>query len=160
MDTIDTLDGLLDESIDIRILNTTSLETLNNPGLNRIYKKDVAVVRFIGSIINAVITSKLPIFLLAKSIVDKVILNDANLETKTINGSQYKFMIKLMIDAKILENVYKPSTFGQVGSRRAGLFKLIDKNFIGLVDSSKEEAIIKLYDSSNQKKLLQKKSRL
>jgi len=89
-----------------------------------LYKKPNPIYHFIGSYLNAVYNLGIPMFIMSNTILKRIINKDKNIEQKSISTKQYKLVIKLLIDTKMIEFVVKPSAFSQK-TRRAALIRIL-----------------------------------
>lgn len=90
-----------------------------------------------GTILNYILTNDMPCFIMSKRVLEKLIKDDPNNKTKTMNGSQYKYVIKLLIQNKHIVCI-KPASDFKSGRRVGSLFRLINKELRQLFENIDE----------------------
>ena len=78
----------------------------------------------IGSILNSIFTQQNPTFCLSYRIVENLIKQDKNLPFNSINGSQYKYVMRLLRAQNIFEQIRESS------AKKPGLYDLKEPDLI------------------------------
>lgn len=102
--------------------------------------------QLIACLINGLISSETPVFMLTKRIFEALVKSDDNLKRKTINSQEYKRMISNSIEIGLIDCIVKPSGFNEQ-KKIAGLYFLKDKKFQKLIEDADEKSkkIFKTY---------------
>lgn len=131
---------------------TSDLSTLA-PGIGDwntikdLYNNPRTEFKMMGTLLNYILTNDYPCFMMSRRILENVIKEDNNITQKSNNGTQYKMVIKHLIDMGIIKCICKYKKL----PNRAALFRLVNKDLRALIEDidNKEQAYLKEYCQYN-----------
>lgn len=124
--------------------------------LNYFYNSPNTLKNRIGSLLNSILYHRRYVFLFAKSNMSSVISSDKNIQLGAMNGKAYKHFIAKALEWKLLERLEEPTKSG-----KAGVYKVIDKNIVNILNrligedmqDAQLESVLKIYkDVDNTRK--------
>jgi hypothetical protein len=93
--------------------------------LLKLYSSDNQLMRFAATLFNYSYSSKQTMFLLSYRIFESMLINDPNIERKSISGNEYGKFIKYLAMSKSIELILEHQSKGR---RLAALYKIIQKD--------------------------------
>jgi len=111
------LDLLLEaKKVDIKPNNIRDLSHVPAKELSSSYREIIEIykneeMRILGTMLNAIVTSNMPVFIFSKKILEELVQKDDNLKKKSINSKEYKKLFKILLDSNIMGVLIKPSSF-------------------------------------------------
>lgn len=90
-----------------------------------LYQSEDRIENYMALLMNVIITSNKPVFMMSRNILLELSRNDGNHKFTGDIVRPYPRAIKNLIDEKFIECLYEPSKVGK-GQRVAGLYRVID----------------------------------
>lgn len=97
--------------------------------LKTLYLDNKLENRIIATLFNYILTNDFPCFMMSNNILAKIIKNDINNKNKSINGSQYKYIIKLLISKGYITRLCKHDK----AKKRSALYRLLQEDYRNLI---------------------------
>ena len=111
--------------------------------LNSFYSKGVKLSDISGTFINSILATNNMLFMISKTIFNKLVRDDKNHKWKGINTEEYKLFIAKLFKCDIIECIRQPQ------GKKAGLYKVKDQELIDMLKTkqtneyfNKQEEII------------------
>jgi len=92
-----------------------------------LYQMDSTFHNVIGCLMNAIITSNKPVFMMSTAVFQKLKSEDPNGSFSGDMGSTFKHVMRALKEEGVIEEIYSPSGF-KGGKHRAGLYRVVSKD--------------------------------